>query len=113
MSKKGHQIFGQRKCTRAEKILATPMPVGYTGQTQTAKDYTGSDRIVILPIEYAIGRVACTRTGNVERACMLPNSYDSDRATYSVSPPKISKCSFALSWPLSSIIYLFLTLNLY
>jgi len=34
--------------------------------------------------------------------CMLPNSYDSDRATYSVSPPKISKCSYALSWPLRS-----------
>ena len=25
MTKKGHQIFGQEKCTPAEKILATPM----------------------------------------------------------------------------------------
>ena len=40
-TKKGHQIFGQKKCTPAEKIVATSMTVTngvmITGSTETVE----------------------------------------------------------------------------
>jgi len=64
------------------------MPVGLEWSDSDSERLLDQTELLFYELNtQSVAYVACTRTGKLS-VYMLANSYDSDRATHSVSPPK-------------------------